>query len=79
MPRSQYNDSSQYDSPKGFKRFFYLVFFIFSPQTPHVNITCIDTMLYICYYFIVIVIFYLVFTVRTSSLELFVRLLCEIN
>ena len=36
-------------------------------------------MLYICYYFIVIVIFYLVFTVRTSSLELFVRLLCEIN
>ena len=36
-------------------------------------------MLYICYYYIVIVIFYLVFTVRTSSLELFVRLLCEIN
>ena len=36
-------------------------------------------MLYICYYFIVIVIFYLVFTVRTSSLELFVRLLCEIK
>ena len=34
---------------------------------------------YICYYFIVIVIFYLVFTVRTSSLELFVRLLCEIK
>ena len=30
--------------------------FIVSPQTPHVNITCIDTMLYICYYFIVIVI-----------------------
>ena len=27
-------------------------------QTPHVNITCIDTMLYICYSFIVIGIFY---------------------
>ena len=72
------NTMIQVNSPKGFKRLFYLVFFIFSPQTPHVNITCIDTMLYICYYFIVIVIFYLVFTVRTSSFELFVRLLCAV-
>ena len=53
----------------------YLFYFIyFSPQTPHVNITCIDTMLYICHCYC-----YILFTVCTSSSELFVRLLCEIN
>ena len=32
----------QVNSPKGFKRLFYLVFVFVFPQTPHVNITCID-------------------------------------
>ena len=61
---------------KLFKRHLYLVFFIF--YFFPTDTTC-QYNLYICYYFIVIVILYLVFTVRTSSLELFVRLLCEIN
>ena len=40
------------------KMIYFILFIPPPPQTPHVNITCIDTMLYICYSFIVVVIFY---------------------